>query len=153
MQIDRKDLVLIDFEKKCNQLRLFFGDDEKPWGDDWDDAPYQHNAGRVYEKFIKDTAVLSFYYDDIVMEPADDFYFQEVTKEAMLDKKIAAFIALPVKHREPDSYWKSYSYPDLINNRNAIPFFFGMTIKEIENILSKNFPKTHLDFSENFNYF
>ena len=54
----RDELKLLDFENKCNQLRLFFGDDEKPWGDDWDDAPYQHNAGRVYEKFIKDTAVL-----------------------------------------------------------------------------------------------
>lgn len=153
MQINRKDLVLIDFEKKCNQLRLFFGDDEKPWGDDWDDAPYQHNAGRVYEKFIKDTAVLSFYYDDIVYEPSDDYNFQDVSKEMMLKKKVPAFVALPVKYREPESYWKCYSFAELLADSYSIPFYFGMTVKEIENILSKNFPKTYLDFSENFNYF
>ena len=75
------DLNLIDFERKSNQFRLFFGDkNESPYGDDWDDAPYQLNAGRVYDRFIKDTAVLSFYYDDIVMEPADDYYFPYITK-------------------------------------------------------------------------
>ena len=42
---------------------------------------------------------------------------------------------------------------DLINNCHAISFFLGMTIKEIDKILKDNFPKTHLDFSENFNYF
>ena len=140
----REELKLIDFEKKCNQLRLFFGDDEKPWGDDWDDAPYQHNAGRVYEKF---------YYDDVVYEPSDDYNFQDVSKEMMLKKKVPAFVALPVKYREPESYWKYYSFAELLADSHSIPFYFGMTVKEIENILSKNFPKTYLDFSENFNYF
>lgn len=29
---------------------LYFTDDfEHQWGDDWDDAPYEHNAGRPYE--------------------------------------------------------------------------------------------------------
>ena len=29
---------------------LYFTDDfEKQWGDDWDDAPYEHNAGEPYE--------------------------------------------------------------------------------------------------------
>ena len=30
---------------------------EKQWGDDWDDAPYEHNAGTPYEPRI-------FYYAD-----------------------------------------------------------------------------------------
>lgn len=149
----REYLKLIDFEKKCNQLRLFFGNNEKPWGDDWDDAPYQHNAGRVYSEFIKDTAVLSFYYDDIVYEPSDDYNFQDVSKEMMLKKKVPAFVALPVKYREPESYWKCYSFAELLADSHTIPFYFGMTVKEIDEILKNNFPKTFLDFSENFNYF
>lgn len=29
---------------------LYFTDSfEKQWGDDWDDAPYEHNAGEPYE--------------------------------------------------------------------------------------------------------
>lgn len=149
----RKNLKLIDFEKKCNQLRLFFGDATNPWGDDWDDLPYQHNAGRVYNEFIKDTAVLSFYYDDIVYEPADDYTFQDVSKEMMLKKRVPAFVALPVKYREPESYWQCYSFAKLLADSQAIPFYFGITVKEIEKILNEHFPKTSLDFSENFNYF
>ena len=148
--MERKYLKLIDFEKKCNQLRLFFGN-EKPWGDDWDDAPYQHNAGRVYDRFIKDTAVLSFYYDDIVYEPADDYSFPDVSKEAMLRKTVPAFVVLPVKYRDPDSYWNSYSYTDLMLNKYTIQFFLGMTVDKIDKLLKDNFPKTYLDFSENFN--
>lgn len=32
---------------------LYFTDDmDNVWGDDWDDAPYQHNAGRPYPDYI-----------------------------------------------------------------------------------------------------
>ena len=44
---------IIDFEKKGNLIRFYLGENGKQWGDDWDDAPYEHNAERVYEEFIK----------------------------------------------------------------------------------------------------
>ena len=33
-----------------NLITLYFTNDmEKQWGDDWDDIPYEHNAGEPYE--------------------------------------------------------------------------------------------------------
>lgn len=31
----------------------YFGDLDEAWGDDWDDAPYEHNAGTPYEFAFK----------------------------------------------------------------------------------------------------
>ena len=46
-------LKIIDFEKKGNVVRFYYGKDSlKEWyGDDWDDRPYEHNAGEVYHRF------------------------------------------------------------------------------------------------------
>ena len=47
-------MQIIDFEKKGNVGRFYLGDATKPyWGDDWYDRPYNTNASRVYDKFIK----------------------------------------------------------------------------------------------------
>lgn len=148
----RDELFLIDFEKKGNQLRLFFGEDKDYYGDDWNDAPYQHNAGRVYERYIKDTAVLSFYYDDIVLEPADE-YNLDVSKDDFVEMKIPAFVVLRVKDRKPGIHYTSYTFNQLLGMHNVFRFYFGMTVSEINDILEKHIPYVTLDFSENFNYF
>ena len=44
---------IIDFEKKGNLVRFYLGKNGKQWGDDWDDAPYEHNAEGVYDEFVK----------------------------------------------------------------------------------------------------
>ncbi|GAI86033.1 unnamed protein product, partial [marine sediment metagenome] len=38
------------------------------WGDDWDDAPYEHNAGKVYDEFIKGHCDIVFDFDCEVNE-------------------------------------------------------------------------------------
>ncbi len=47
-------MKVIDIERKGNVLRIYFGkDDLKFWyGDDWNDYPYEDNAGIVYKEFI-----------------------------------------------------------------------------------------------------
>jgi len=44
---------IIDFEKKGNLIRFYLGENGKQWGDDWDGTPYEHNAEKVYDEFIK----------------------------------------------------------------------------------------------------
>lgn len=44
---------VIDFEKKGNLVRFYLGENGKQWGDDWDGIPYEHNAEKVYDEFIK----------------------------------------------------------------------------------------------------
>ena len=46
---------MIDIQKKGNLLRFCLGDDNcnDYYGDDWNDAPWQDNAGPVYNQVIK----------------------------------------------------------------------------------------------------
>jgi len=39
-------------------LYITKGDVENFWGDDWDDVPYEHNAGTVYDQFVDSKMLL-----------------------------------------------------------------------------------------------
>lgn len=48
-------MKIIDADNKGNVIRVYFGEDslgKDYYGDDWDDNPYEDNAGRVYDNFI-----------------------------------------------------------------------------------------------------
>lgn len=66
---DFKKLKVIDWEEKGNLIRLYLGapDNIEYWGDDWDDSPYEHNAGNVYERNIVGfiDIVIGFGYDPV----------------------------------------------------------------------------------------
>lgn len=52
MDYDKLKLCYIDqADEYSKQLELYFTEQDldKQWGDDWDDAPYEHNAGLPYE--------------------------------------------------------------------------------------------------------
>ena len=78
-------MKIIDFEKKGNVVRFYLGEQTENWGwtnpeykdytgktptwlkpsdryygDDWDDKPYEHNAGTVYGEFIKGYKDIAF---------------------------------------------------------------------------------------------
>lgn len=70
-------MKIIDWEKKGNLVRLYLGDARlEDWGgDDWNDTPYEHNAGRVYDLYavaVKDF-VVPFGYS--VLEPSEEWAF------------------------------------------------------------------------------
>ena len=70
-------MKIIDFEPKGNAIRFYLGDDEcnDYWGDDWNDRPYEHNAGIVYDRFIKSTADVFVDLDLAVLVPEDDWNY------------------------------------------------------------------------------
>ena len=68
-------MFLVDFAKKGNVVKLFFGDEKDYYGDDWDDTPYEHNAGEVYPQFVKQTVDVVFPYRYDVFEPSDDWHY------------------------------------------------------------------------------
>ena len=116
-----KDLVVIDVARKGNVVRFYLGKKEGKWGwtnpnykdshgrtpdwlkpsdiyygDDWDDAPYEHNAGPVYDEFIKGFIDIGFSYDCTIIEPCDNAYHAPTySKEDMVNKKIPALIIFP----------------------------------------------------------
>lgn len=82
---------VIDIERKGNLVRLYVGENGKQWGDDWDDAPYEHNAGTVYQEYVERTVDLVVPFDLHVIEPADNALNSEWCKQDMVDGKVAAF--------------------------------------------------------------
>ena len=46
-----------------NNIMYFTSDIENQWGDDWDDRPYEHNAGTPYETHttVKKIAFIGYY--------------------------------------------------------------------------------------------
>ena len=62
-------MKIIDFERKGNVVRFFLGADDcfDYWGDDWDDAPYDCNAGTVYSRFVTGRKDVSFPFDSLVL--------------------------------------------------------------------------------------
>ena len=89
-------MQIIDFEKKGNVVRFYLGDATKPyWGDDWGEKPYDANAGRVYDKFIKGHRDIAFPFDDLVLEPCDRSFFSgNVSKEDMVKRKVPCLIVV-----------------------------------------------------------
>lgn len=89
-------MQIIDFEKKGNVVRFYLGDATKPyWGDDWGKKPYDANAGRVYDKFIKGHRDIAFPFNDLVLEPCDRSFFSgNFSKKDMVKRKVPCIIVV-----------------------------------------------------------
>lgn len=84
-------MQIIDFERKGNVIRFYLGDDSAEYyGDDWGDRPYQHNAGPVYDRFVKGYVDLNVPFDYDVIEPADnsDMY----SKDDMVNRAVPCIV-------------------------------------------------------------
>lgn len=66
-------MKIIDMERKGLLLRLHLGVDDLDtwWGDDWNDTPYDCNAGVVYDRFVSETMDIVLPWDTAVLEPSD----------------------------------------------------------------------------------
>jgi len=83
---------IIDFERKGNLIRLYLGKNGKQWGDDWDDVPYEHNAGRVYDEFVKEICDIVVNFDYDIEEPANMFRNSPYSKKDMIERKTYTFV-------------------------------------------------------------
>lgn len=111
-------MELIDFEKKGNATRLYFGKNGEQTGDDWDDAPYQHNAGTVYPEYIERTVDMYFSVEVDTMEPADLWEGPSYCKNDFIYKKSWVI-------------WVEKEYNNVFNLK-PVSIFFGDTLEEIK---------------------
>ena len=104
-------MKIIDFAKKGNVVRFFLGNDalENWWGDDWDDAPYEHNAGQVYDEFVAGHRDIAFPYDALVLEPCDGVFNSEYRKDDMVARRVPCIIVVPGELAE-DSWWDDFNH-------------------------------------------
>ena len=127
-------MKIIDFEVKGNQIKFYVGADNcvDYWGDDWDDCPYEHNAGSVYDRYCLGWFVKTFDFDDVVMEPANTYrdYGSQYCKEDMKKRKVPCVCVLPAKYKEP--YTSYYEFSDISGHENAIKYYFGDIVDETQ---------------------
>lgn len=86
------DAKLIDFDLDGGSqfIRLYVGapDLEKWWGDDWDDCPYEHNAGEVYLKFVTHVIDVALPASVVALEPATGELNSSWAKENMQNRMV-----------------------------------------------------------------
>jgi len=118
-------MQIIDFERKGQQVKFYLGDHKLShyYGDDWNDRPYEHNAGKVYDKYISGERTLTFNWNDIVLEPSDGCDNSPYCKDDMRTRKVPCICVLTEEHQDDwTSYW---SFTDIVGNDNAEKFYFG----------------------------
>lgn len=83
-------MKIIDFEHYGNVIRLYLGADdcEDYWGDDWNNAPYEHNAGKVYSEYIQGYVEFAFPLKYDVCEACHGYFNSPFSKEDMINRKI-----------------------------------------------------------------
>ena len=102
---------IIDFERKGNVVRFYLGADDcnDYWGDDWNDAPYDCNAGTVYDQYVTGVKDVAFPFDDLVLEPSSEWYGSNThySKEDMINRFVPCIIVVP-KDVRGDSYYDRF---------------------------------------------
>ncbi len=117
-------MKIIDWERKGNVVRFYLGKDdlEEWWGDDWDDRPYEHNAGTVYDEFVTGTVDIAFSFDLDLFEPKDDWTYQGNSPYCKEDfvRKDAPILVIA----SSDDYWDA-QYSRCIGSKNVFKVYMG----------------------------
>lgn len=148
-------MKIIDFKRKGNVVRFYLGEKTPEWGwtnpdykdytgetpewlkpsdtyygDDWNDIPYEHNAGEVYDEFIKGYRDIAFDFDSFVIEAAQDYgRFNGNTcycKDDMVARKVPCLIVVPKVLAEEAPYDDdSFCYWLAMDDKRIKKYYFG----------------------------
>ena len=125
---------VIDFETKGNVIRLYFGKyrDDKYCGDDWNDRPYEHNAGMVYNEYVVDTKDFFIPFDFEVLTPESDWHYNgnsPFSKNDMKARKCPCLII--VKPEEDGWYLCEYSSYLGSDSKNVVKIYFNDIYQDV----------------------
>ena len=131
---------VIDFTRKGNLVRLYLGGtDLTDWGgDDWNDRPYEHNAGTVYDSYISGVLNIYFPFDFNVYEPADDYNYRGNSPYCKDDFKNGG-IPFIVASQSDFNY---STYKSDLNGKEHICLYMGMSVPD--NLVNKIIPYSKL---------
>lgn len=103
-----------DFEKRGNVIRLYLVDDDcnDYWGDDWDDKPYEYNAGEIYDEFVVGTIDIGYSFKYEVIEPADDYSYSKNSPFCKEDFKTTD-APFAIVRLNPEG-WETHNYSDAV---------------------------------------
>lgn len=112
---------IIDWESKGNVVRFYLGKNGKQTGDDWNDAPYEHNAGKVYDEFIEGFIDVNFGFDETVVEPCTGVSNSPYSKEDMIKRKVPCIVVGKME-------WWEDTFEKVLADSNSKKFYFGDAI-------------------------
>ena len=115
-------MKIIDFKVYGNAIRFYLGDNDctNYWGDDWNDTPYEHNAGTVYESFVRGVADVYVDIDLDVLTPADDWAYHGNSPFCKEDFKYSEIPCVIIAKSD----W-SNSYSKNFANGNGAKIYFN----------------------------
>lgn len=119
-------MKIIDFEKKGNVVRFYLGEDdlEKWWGDDWDDYPYESNAGTVYAEYVSGAIDVAFKFDWEVLEPRNGEYESSYCKQDMIMRKVPCIVLVPPELNS-EYVWGAGYFKKWVGADGVIKIYFG----------------------------
>lgn len=126
-----------DFKQCGNVLRLYMVDDscKDYWGDDWDDRPYEHNAGQIYDEYVVGVVDVGFPLSYRVETPADDWTFRGNSPFSKEDfKKRGTPFALIVPRSE-DACTPDY-LECLVRGEQVWALHFGDSLENIQECIA-----------------
>jgi hypothetical protein len=131
-------MKIIDFEKNGNVVRFFYGrnDCKNYHGDDWNDYPYESNAGHVYPEFVRGYVDVAFDMGHVVMEPQDDWHHDGGSgycKDDMKDRDVPCIIVVE-QTAEPYKFVYPNSFSAYVGSDNVAKIYFGDDISMLDNI-------------------
>ena len=116
-------MKIIDFETKKNAIRFALGADDcnDYWGDDWDDIPYEHNAGPVYSRYVTGYATILVPFTHPICDMEHDWLIPNNFKRSKEDFKMGRAPCLVV---DMDSGWNEH-YANAVLKKNSVKFYFN----------------------------
>lgn len=116
-------MKIIDFELYGNVIRFYLGADDcnDYWGDDWDDAPYEHNAGTVYDEYVIATADVALSADYAVSEPATGEINSRFCKKDFKRRISPCLIVF----KPDDVSWRDTAFADNVGRDDAMRIYYG----------------------------
>lgn len=146
------NLKIIDYEIKGCVLKLYLGDSKDYYGDDWNDIPFEYNAGIVYKKFIKKEIILYFPFNIEFLEANVLITNSGYCKNDFKNNKVSfIFIVNDIMMNDINIFNYSFNtYEELCKNYPNNTLSFNMTVTEVLDKLFKLF--TLWDIQDN-NYF
>ena len=119
-------MKIVDWETKGNLARFYLAKDEtKDWGgDDWNDRPYEHNAGQVllFDEIID----VVFEYDVSVLEAHNDYHYKgnsPYSKDDFKERKAPIVII--------DTTGEHMYYSLALANLNCTKIYMGDRVEDI----------------------
>lgn len=153
-------MEIIDFDRKGNLIRFYLGEKSETWGwtdpnykdwigktpdwlkpsdtyygDDWNDTPYEHNAGSVYNEFVKGHFDVSLPFEWYVLEPSDGEWNSHWCKDDMVARRVPCLIIIPDKCLDTHDCFID-SFKDWVGRDGVIRVYFGDTQEDVRRRIS-----------------